>query len=103
MSYTSLNSREVADVIKNDPKVILLDVRTSSEHERMHIAGDVLIPLNKLEERHGELDKSKKIIIYCASGNRSRIACDYLAAHGYTCVNMIGGIGGWYMSGLAVV
>jgi rhodanese-related sulfurtransferase len=103
MSYTSLDPQKVSVVIKNDPMTILLDVRTLSEHDRMHIVGDMLIPLNELEERHGELDKDKKIIVYCASGNRSQIACDYLAVRGYACVNMTGGIGGWYMSGLAVV
>ena len=50
---------------------VLVDVRQPEEYEVGHIPGARLIPLGELEERHGELEKDKKIIVYCRSGHRS--------------------------------
>lgn len=103
MTHNSMTPQEVKKVLTEDPSVILLDVRMISEHAHMHIADDILIPLDELNSRYKELDSSKKIIVYCASGNRSQIACDYLVSRGYECINMIGGIGAWRLAGLDVL
>ena len=49
------------------------------------------IPLHKLRERLGELDKSKKIYVNCFSGMRSYIACRILMGNGFDCSNLAGG------------
>lgn len=102
MNYISLAPSDVAKKIADRSDIVLLDVRTDAEHERMHILGDVHIALNELEDRYDELPK-KTIIAYCASGNRSRIACDFLSEKGYDCINLSGGIGAWCMSGYETV
>lgn len=83
--------------------VILLDVRTPSEFNESHIGGALLIPLSELENRLEELDKDKKIIVYCRSGRRSADACAILAEHGFDAYNMLGGILAWEEAGLPVV
>jgi len=49
-----------------------------------------------LEERIGELDGAKPTLVYCAIGDRSRIAAQILASKGCTEVyNLTGGIKAW--------
>jgi len=83
----------------NPEAIILLDVRTKSEYETEHInmPGVELknIPLSELETRLGELDKTKKVIVYCKTGVRSKEASEILAKHGFLVYNMLGGIEAW--------
>ncbi|MDF2955172.1 MAG: Rhodanese-related sulfurtransferase [Candidatus Alkanophagales archaeon MCA70_species_2] len=74
-------------------------MRTPSEFNESHIGGALLIPLSELENRLEELDKDKKIIVYCRSGRRSADACAILAEHGFDAYNMLGGILAWERSG----
>ena len=71
---------------------ILLDVQTREEFAAAHFEGAVNIPVDELRGRIGELDKGKKIYVNCYSGLRSYIACRMLAAKGYDCSNLAGGI-----------
>lgn len=75
--------------------VLLLDVRTQAEFDQGHIAGAVLSPYDALETMFREQDKSKPIIVYCRSGNRSSIALRTLSSMGYTNVSDFGGINRW--------
>ncbi len=45
--------------------VIVVDARSRESYERLHIPGALSIPLPEVEERHGELSKEKKIVLYC--------------------------------------
>lgn len=80
------------DAIKGETSVFLLDVQTRGEFEEAHFEGAVNIPVDELRSRLGELDKSKKIYVNCYSGLRSYIACRILAANGFDCSNLSGGI-----------
>lgn len=94
--------REVADLMKQGSAALLLDVRTSAERQRQLIKGSIHIPLHELGRRVGELDKhkSKEVICYCQSGNRSLSAAARLKKAGFTVANMKGGIVEWNSSGL---
>lgn len=84
--------------------VTLLDVRTADEYHTAHIEDATLIPVAELSNRTEELNKSKKIIVYCRSGKRSVIASGILIEHGFDRVyNVLGGINAWEESGYAVV
>ncbi len=74
----------------------LVDVRQESEYKQSHLPGALLIPLGELEDRFTELDSSRKTIVYCRSGARSRSACQFLEQRGFAKVyNMKGGILAW--------
>lgn len=76
----------------------LLDVRQQEEHEEFSLEPSMLIPLNELPERIGELDdyRNKELIVYCRSGNRSQQACMFLELSGFTnVVNLTGGMLAW--------
>ena len=83
--------KDVAE-ISADPGALLLDVQTKGEYEAAHLRGAVNIPVDELRARMGELDKSKTIYVNCYSGLRSYIACRMLAANGFRCSNLAGGI-----------
>ena len=94
-----LSPDEVKDILDNDSNgnYLLLDVRQPEEYQNGHISGAKLIPLGDLEQRHGELDRSKNIITYCRSGRRSLGANVLLCGLGFQEVlNMGGGILGWH-------
>ena len=61
----------------------LLDVRTYKEREHNHIGG-LHIPLQELETRYSEIPKGEKIVVYCASGIRSKKAIRFLKNKGLT-------------------
>ncbi len=74
----------------------LLDVRQPKEYEVGHLAGAILIPLKELPDRLGELAKEKPLIVYCATGGRSKAASQLLAGKDFASVyNMAGGIKAW--------
>jgi rhodanese-related sulfurtransferase len=52
----------------------VVDVRDPAEYDAGHIPGAVNIPVATFASRSGQLDKKKKIIVYCNSGNRSYLA-----------------------------
>lgn len=71
---------EVAELLTDNDKIIVLDVRTKGEYESGHIKGAVNISHRQLKERIDELEEYKDtpIIIYCRSGRRSGIAVEIL-------------------------
>lgn len=81
----------------------LLDVRTPQEYQQAHLKGAVLIPVDQLERRLGEIPWNRPILVYCAVGSRSNLVAGFLAEKGYREVyNMSDGIVGWYRNGLPV-
>ena len=76
----------------------VVDVRTAKEYAVKHVSGARLIPIEELEERYKkEIPwELEKIFIYCAGGDRSRLACDFLSRQGYlNLYNIQDGLKGW--------
>ncbi|MBE7411889.1 MAG: rhodanese-like domain-containing protein [Leptospiraceae bacterium] len=72
----------------------IIDVRTKDEFQDGHYNKAINIPLNTLSSRLGELgDKSKPIVLYCASGVRSASATQLLKSNGFIDVVNAGGLG----------
>lgn len=92
----SYSSAEAAASVKNN-KSILLDVRTNRERSQQKINGSFHIPLSELSGRINELKKfkSKEIICYCRSGNRSLSAAITLQKNNFNSANLKGGILRW--------
>ncbi len=82
----------VEDVEAINAEDIVLDVRTEEEFNDGHLPNAINIPLDELRERLHELDKNKKIYIYCAVGIRGYLAQRLFAHNGFknTC-NLSGG------------
>lgn len=70
---------------------VILDVREPKEYEAGHIPGSILIPLNSLRDRLGELPRDKQIIVYCRVGHRAYVAAKILKQHGFQKVKSLSG------------
>jgi rhodanese-related sulfurtransferase len=90
------------DVNARIDEIQLIDVRLDEEWEVGHIAGALHIPLDSLAARAGEIDRSKPVVLYCRSGDRSGGAADALEASGWDVQSMEGGLVAWVEKGLAI-
>lgn len=102
--YENVEVEGFMELVGN-PSVLLLDVRTAAEFAEGHIEGSINIDQgqdNFMEKVKGALPKDKKIAVYCRSGRRSASAAGKLAAEGYQCVNLKGGIQAWKEAGKPV-
>lgn len=100
-SEENLSASQADSLLKSNPAVQLIDVRTQSEWDRGYIAGAKLIPVDQIEARQGEIDKSRPVLLYCAAGGRSHRALEILKAAGYREVRHLSeGITGWKSAGL---
>lgn len=75
---------ELMDYIKEGAQ--LIDVRTREEFEAGHAEGSVNIPMQQIPMELDNLDKSRKIIVFCRSGNRSDLVKEFLLNHGFDSV-----------------
>jgi rhodanese-related sulfurtransferase len=73
----------------------LVDVRAGHEWAAGHIPGASHIPLAELDERAGEIDQDRPVILYCRGGNRSTMAAEALESAGYDAAKLTEGIVGW--------
>lgn len=102
-NFHSINAKEAYSLLEDDDNVTLLDVRTQKEFkDDGYIKNAKLIPLGALESNLHMLDKTKKVLIYCRSGNRSVSAARVLEKNGFEPINLSGGIIAWKNSGLSV-
>ncbi len=95
-TYKSITVEQLKKEMKENHKMIILDVRTPQELEGPlgHIDGVINIPVQVLDERIKELEKykDKKITVICRSGHRSGIASDILFKKGFNIANVEGGM-----------
>jgi thioredoxin len=84
-------------LVKDD--VQLLDVRTTGEYQNGHIKDAMLADWmnpEQFKDRVQYLDKSKPVLVYCASGGRSGKAAQWLVQNGFTTIeNLKGGFTQW--------
>ena len=103
----TVTPREARGLMETDTNVVVLDVRTPEEFggESGHLAGALLIPVQELQQRVGELApyRKKAVIVYCRSGHRSAQAASMLSAAGFTVLDVEGGIKAWNAANLPVV
>src|SRR5213594_478855 len=97
-SYDGLEvtAAELAAEWKQNPDLLVLDVREPHEHEIARIEGAKLVPLSQLPDRLGDLDGHQEIVTHCHHGARSLKALEILKAAGFSKVRSLrGGIDAW--------
>jgi rhodanese-related sulfurtransferase len=77
--------------------IVLIDVREDREWNLGHADGAVHMSRGTLESKiDTAVPRDATIVLYCASGNRSALSAESLAAMGYTNVaSMSGGFRAW--------
>src|SRR4029079_7770500 len=63
-----------------EPDFVIVDVREQGEWDQGHIAGALHVPRSYLESRFENFvpGRDKKIVLYCATGQRSALAANTL-------------------------
>ena len=100
-------SKEIKNYIKNNPKCVLLDVRTKEEWDEGKPDGDKIglktyflslqfegqiLNQNFVEEfKNLKIDNNYEILITCGTGGRSQRAAEILTTKGYKCSNISDG------------
>jgi rhodanese-related sulfurtransferase len=82
---------------------LLLDVREQEEWSGGHAHDAVSIPMGEIPARVDELDRRRRIVCICRSGNRSGRVTAWLREQGFDAVNMTGGMQAWAIAGHPIV
>ena len=101
-----LTPQQVHELLQNNGKHALLDVREKEEYREGHLEGAVSVPRGFLEMKmDAEVpDKSTPIIAYCAGGVRSLLAGKVMQEMGYEdVISMSGGYTAWKNEGFEFV
>jgi len=97
LGYKSITHEEAKEMMDTQ-EVIILDVREKHEYDEGHIPNAILRPVRLLSEADCEKiipEKDSVVLIYCRSGNRSKVAAEYIAGLGYTNIYEFGAIQDW--------
>jgi rhodanese-related sulfurtransferase len=96
----------LVDRLKDNPHLLILDVREPNEFDAMHIPGSLNVPRGILEsacewdfeETEPELvnARGREVVVVCRSGHRSILAAHSLQVLGYeNAVSLKSGLRGW--------
>lgn len=82
-----------ADEIDQKANVQFIDVREHHEEPRIDLPHCIHLPLNQIEKRVEQIDKTKTSIVFCQIGARSKTATALLQKHQINnCYNLKGGV-----------
>ena len=86
----------ISAILKKNPEIRLLDVRTLQERETACLDNSVLLDQELVEEMLGSWDPNTPLMFFCHLGERSRQASQYFTSQGFQQVyNISDGINGW--------
>ncbi len=96
-----VTAREVQDQLARGEEIVLIDIREQNEWNLGHAAPAIYIGRGVLErEIEGQVPREARVVLICASGNRSALAARVLNEMGYAqASSMAGGFRDWVASG----
>ncbi|MEO1748792.1 MAG: rhodanese-like domain-containing protein [Pseudomonadota bacterium] len=101
-----VTAQQAHQLLKSNPDIVVLDIRTGREFRSGHIEGAININYfdRNFRDQIAELDGSKTYIMHCAAGGRSDASIRILRNAGLTNVyHMGGGTSEWKSKGLPLV
>ena len=89
-----LSPDDAWDLMLNDSRTKLIDVRTNEEYKIGHISGSICIPLKDISNNPFSVcdNRDTPIILYCQKGYKSSLAAQALIDAGYSRIYTIPGI-----------
>jgi len=98
----TISKDQLLEIIKSNSGVQIVNVLSPEYYGKGFIKGSLKIPLEQLDSRMGELDKTKEVVTYCASStcSASMKAAEKLAANDFKVKAYEGGINEWSEAGL---
>lgn len=106
LNIRDVSATEAAELLKNNPEIKILDVRTGFEFNRGHLKGAVNLNYysRKFEDNLNELDKNTTWLVHCRSGVRSGKTMPLMKSAGFTSViHLVDGILDWKKAGLPLI
>jgi len=102
--FQSISPEIAGDMIKNNKKLLIVDVRTPQELKEGRINGSVLIPFWSVLKGQHNLPHDRPILLVCAVGGRSYAAGQALVRQqGFNNIyNLSGGMAAWKQKGMPV-
>jgi hydroxyacylglutathione hydrolase len=92
---------DLAQRLKADPSLLVVDVRTPGEWDAGHIDGALHVPLGRLAASLAEVPADRTLVCICKSGYRSSTAASLLEKAGRRAVlDVAGGMDAWSGAGL---
>lgn len=95
--YECISQEAAKKLMDSNPNCVIVDARSQEEFSSGHIRNAICIPHNEVAAKAPALLKDKKqlILVYCRSGNRSKLAANTLADMKYANIKEFGGINTW--------
>ncbi len=91
-----VSAKELESLLRQDPTVRLLDVRSREEFEAVHIPGSTLLSQPVMREVLAEGTNSRPLVIVDHQGRQALDAAAYFMGHGLQNVRCLrGGIDAW--------
>src|SRR5580765_4201609 len=91
-----IGPKELAELLKNDKSVRLVDVRSREEFEAVHIEGSKLLAQPTMQEILAEGTNTRPVVIVDHQGKHALDAAAYFMGHGLQNVRCLrGGIDAW--------
>ena len=87
--YKKISFEAAKSLLESEPDLRFFDVREEEEYNLGHAKGALLFPVDSIPAA------DTPVLVYCRSGQRSRLAAEKLAALGYTQVYDVGSLAGW--------
>lgn len=103
---TTISPQQLAELLRSDPSIRLIDVRTPAEFSEVHVTSARNLPLDRLDPAavSAEAGNGEPLYFICKSGGRSGKACEKLIAAGVTnVISVDGGTTACEAAGLPVV
>ncbi len=100
-AVTEVTAREVQDQLGRGEEIVLVDIREQNEWNLGHAAPAIYIGRGVLESQiEARVPREARVVLMCASGNRSALAARVLDEMGYANVaSLAGGFRDWVASG----
>jgi len=91
-----ISPKELAELLKPDKSIRLVDVRSREEFEAVNIAGSVLLSQDVMRQIMGDGSNTKPIVVIDHAGKNGLDAAAYFTGHGLQNVRCLrGGIDAW--------
>ena len=91
-----ISPKELAELVKQDESIRLVDVRSREEFEAVHIEGSVLLSQEAMRQIMGDGSNTRPLVIVDHQGKTGLDAAAYFMGHGLQNVRCLrGGIDAW--------
>ncbi len=100
-SVSEVTAREVQDQLARGEEIVLIDVREQNEWNLGHATPAIYIGRGVLESQiEARVPRDARVVLMCASGNRSALAAKVMLEMGYASTSSLaGGFRDWVASG----